>query len=70
MQITNKHRAGRCGKLLRTYDPNDLEESCLIDFLADARHYCDRKKLSFADLDRQAYRHYVCELHEERGGTK
>lgn len=39
----------------------------LIDFLADARHWCDGNGHSFAELDRQAYHHYLQEIESECG---
>ena len=38
----------------------------LIDLLTDARHWCDRNAHDFAELDRQAYQHYLTEIHAER----
>lgn len=68
MENTNKQRAARAAKLLRHYDRNDLPESCLIDILADARHWCDRHGKDFGKLDREAYNHYVTEVVAERDG--
>ena len=65
MEPTNNQRAARCRKALNCYG-TDHARGCLIDFLADARHWCDRNSESFAELDRQAYQHYLAELHEER----
>lgn len=59
-------RAARCAKILNRYGTDDDPETCLVDFLADARHWCDRYGEGFADLDRRAYQHYLAELHEER----
>jgi len=47
---------------------DDPSES-LIDLLTDARHWCDRNDQSFAELDRQAYQHYLTEIHAERSHT-
>ncbi len=68
MTFTNKHRAARCRKVLASYKTADTLADCLIDLLADARHWCDKNGQDFANLDRQAYDHYVAELEEERGG--
>lgn len=68
MKYNNKQRAARVTKLLRHYARNDLPESCLIDFLADARHWCDYHDHCYGDLDRQAHEHYLVELGEESGG--
>lgn len=48
--------------LRQEYDPDFA--TTLIDLLADARHWCDGQDLSFADLDRQAYQHYLAELNQ------
>jgi hypothetical protein len=64
---TNQHRANRCSKALRRYGTDDTDPGCLIDFLADARHWCDRHGQSFADLDRIAHDHYLVELDEAKG---
>ncbi len=63
---TNKQRAARCVKALKGYGTDDTVQGCLIDFLADARHLCDREGEDFARLDRIAYQHYLTEIHEER----
>ncbi len=63
---TNQQRAARCGRALKRYGTDEGPETCLVDFLADARHWCDREGEDFADLDRRAYRHYLAELHAER----
>lgn len=70
---TNRQRVRRIARLLswcpRSWcDPGDLPES-LIDLLADARHWCDANSLSFADLDRQAYQHYLAETEAERSNS-
>jgi hypothetical protein len=61
---TNRCRANRCSKALRRYGTDTTDPACLIDFLADARHWCDRHGQNFADLDRIAYDHYLTELGE------
>ena len=58
----NHRRAKRCGKVLRRYGTDNTDRCCLIDFLADARHWCDRHGHCFAKLDRIAYQHYAAEL--------
>ncbi len=46
--------------LTKTYDP--YGEHCnVIDMLTDLRHLCDVNGWDFADLDRQAYQHYIGE---------
>lgn len=68
MQSLIRHRAARCRRALLRYDTDSELENCLVDFLADARHWCDRNQHSFADLDRRAYEHYSAELVDARGG--
>jgi hypothetical protein len=63
---TNKQRAARCGKTLKRYGTDDTARGCLVDLLADARHWCDRNGEDYAALDRLAYHHYLAELYEER----
>jgi hypothetical protein len=46
---------------LETYADEDAAARC-IDLLTDARHWCDLNHQDFAELDRQAYRHYLAEL--------
>ena len=64
--ITPKQRAKSLAALLnKTYDP--YGKRCnVIDMLTDLRHLCDVKGWDFADLDRQAYQHYIEE--KEAGG--
>jgi len=68
MTFTNKDRAARIGKLLSRFNKHDLPHSCLIDILADARHWCDRHGKDFGKLDREAYNHYVTEIVAEQEG--
>lgn len=66
MTITNAHRAKRLTQVLRHYDTDNTDAGCLIDLLADARHWCDRHGECFGDLDRVAHDHYLAELWDER----
>jgi hypothetical protein len=43
---------------LETYGDEDAATRC-IDLLTDGRHWCDLNGLRFAELDRQAYGHYL-----------
>ncbi len=62
-----KDRSKRCAAAIRNYNgATDDGTTNLIDFLADARHWCDRNRESYAELDRQAYRHYLAELADAR----
>lgn len=63
---TNAQRAERLADVLRQYDTDDADPCCLIDLLADARHWCDRHGECYGDLDRMAYDHYLAELWDER----
>jgi hypothetical protein len=57
---TIAQRVRRIAHVLTWCGPDARLEN-LIDVLADARHWCDRNQLSFAELDRQAYQHYLTE---------
>ncbi len=65
--LTNLCRANRCSKALWHYGTDNTDPACLIDFLADARHWCDRHGQSFGDIDRIAHDHYLVELGEANG---
>ncbi len=56
----NSRRVARCHAVLRDYLDIDPRTN-LIDLLADARHWCDRYRHDFAQLDRIAYQHYLAE---------
>lgn len=66
MQSENDERSRRCDAILAHYNDEWDKKSNLIDLLADARHWCDRNKLCFGELDRIAYDHYLAELADER----
>ncbi len=66
MSITNAARAERLDAVLRGYDSDDTDRGSLIDLLADARHWCDRRGECFGDLDLVAHDHYLAELSDER----
>jgi hypothetical protein len=57
-------RVERCEAALARYS-DDNGFTSLIDFLADARHWCDANDQDYADLDRIAYQHYLAEINEE-----
>lgn len=48
-------------ELARLYDLHAETEN-VIDMLVDLRHLCDAYDYDFADLDRQAYQHYLAEI--------
>ena len=62
---TNDTRAERCGQALQRYATANTDRCNLIDFLTDARHWCDRNGQSFAELDSIAERHYAAEIYEQ-----
>ena len=58
---TPKQRAKSLATLLnKTYDPHGARCN-VTDMLTDLRHLCDVNGWDFADLDRQAYEHYIGE---------
>jgi hypothetical protein len=61
----NATRAQRCYRAIAHYG-DDLPESNLIDFLADAMHWCDARAMDFHSMLAQACRHYVNELNDEQ----
>lgn len=61
MPSLNQHRASRCERALKRYESDDTLIGCLVDFLSDARHWCDRNGANYAALDRKAYDHYCQE---------
>lgn len=66
MTATNKVRARRFAKALHQYQLAEHSlTDCLVDILADARHWCDSHGLSYAEHDDVAYGHYATELSEE-----
>ena len=62
MNALNRHRIARCDRALRRYDTDFELTGCLVDFLTDARHWCDRHGHNFAALDRKARDYYRDEL--------
>ncbi len=62
---TNQQRADRAEKAIANYG-DDLSESNLIDFLADAMHMCDRNGGDFQIALAQACRHYINELNDDQ----
>lgn len=63
----NTRRARRIDHVLNWSGGGDDPAEGLTDLLADARHFCDRHGLSFAELDRVAYQHYLAELTNTQG---
>jgi hypothetical protein len=62
MKTLNRYRSCRFGRALRAYDTAFEPIACLVDLLADARHWCDRHGASYVELDRTAHRHYLEEV--------
>jgi hypothetical protein len=44
---------------------DDDFETCIIDLLTDARHWCHLNDRSFEDLDRMAREHFEAEVNEQ-----
>jgi hypothetical protein len=66
MNSLNKNRVRRCDRALRRYDTDSDLCCCLIDFLADARHWCDHHGRDYAKLDRIGRDHYLEEAASPR----
>jgi len=61
----NKQRASRFEAAVNTYS-GEAQDTNLVDFLADAMHWCDTAGEDFHWLLTQACRHYVHELNDEQ----
>ncbi len=66
MIALNRYRACRCRQALRGYDADEDFATCLVDSLADARHWRERAGESYAELDRKVHEHYLAEWAEAR----
>ena len=62
----NRDRAARCLKAIRRYNTDSNPRTCLIDFLADAMHWCRLKGHDFHGLIDLASQHYAAEVFDER----
>lgn len=58
-------RVKRCRDRLTAYSDDD-RFICLVDFLADAMHWCDANGEDFTYALAAAGRHYVHELNDEQ----
>lgn len=58
MKALIPYRARNCRRALIQYDTAFAPENCPVDFLANARHWCDRNGHSFLELDCKAFRPY------------
>jgi hypothetical protein len=61
----NRRRAARSSMALRRYDSDGSPYTGLIDFLADAMHWCRLKGHDFHDLLDRASEHYAAEILDE-----
>jgi hypothetical protein len=61
----NRRRAARCLKALRRYDSDRSPYTGLIDFLADAMHWCRHQGHDFPGLLDRASEHYAAEVDDE-----
>jgi hypothetical protein len=60
MTPTNQECADRCEKVIAAYSDDDTRTN-LIDFLADAMHWCHLKGDDFRDALETAERHFDAE---------
>jgi len=71
----NRDRAACCLKAIRRYNTDSNPRTCLIDFLADAMHWCRVRGHDFHDVLERASEHYSAEIfdettpHDERSPT-
>lgn len=67
---SNSDRAKNVDKYVCQYalEVGDADDNhiCLVDFLADLRHWADVKKVGYEEADRQASNHYAEEIIEEK----
>ena len=61
----NRRRAARCQTAMRRYDGGGSPYTGLIDFLADAMHWCRLKGHDFHGLLDRASEHYAAEVFDE-----
>ena len=60
MTLTNQQRAGRCQEAITAYSDDDTYTN-LVDFLADAMHFCHVQGHSFQDALDTAVMHFDAE---------
>ena len=65
MTQANEERAERCAQALAVYS-GDQPFTNLVDFLADAMHWCDFTGQDFHIALAQACRHYIHELNNQQ----
>ena len=61
----NRRRAARCQRALRRYDGDGSPYTGLVDWLADAMHFCRLRGHDFSDLLDRASEHYAAEVLDE-----
>ena len=61
MTLNNQERAVRCEQAIPSYSDDDTYTN-LLDFLADAMHWCHRQGHGFADALDTARMHFDAEL--------
>jgi hypothetical protein len=61
MTFTNKQRAKRCAKALAGYSGDDHYTN-LVDWLADAMHWCHQNDHDMADALDSALMHFDAEI--------
>lgn len=63
---TNAQRAAKAARALAAYGLDDDPFTAITELLCDMRHYCDARRIAFADQDRAAVAHYLYELPARR----
>jgi hypothetical protein len=61
MTLSNQERAARCQQALTAYSDDDAYTN-LVDFLADAFHWCQVNGHSFPDATETAVMHFESEI--------
>jgi hypothetical protein len=61
MTFSNQERATRCQQAITSYSDDDAYTN-LVDFLADAMHYCHLHGPSFRDALDTAKMHFAAEI--------
>ena len=64
MTLSNQERADRCQQAMTAYSDDDTYTN-LVDFLADAMHYCHLQGHSFRDALDTALIHFDAEMTED-----
>jgi hypothetical protein len=58
---SNAERAARAARALKDYGLNDDPFAAITDLLTDVRHFCDSRRIGFANQDRLANDHFLYE---------